>query len=212
MSDDSMLENAKISPEADSQVDNHEDEDRWLGRRVRQRRQHCGLSIRQLAYQVELSAGMVSQIERGLSTPSLRSLRLLANALDVPVAWFFPDSQEFAAEQRYIVRQDQRKRLNVPDTGVVQEVVSPNNPSDIEVYEIHLKAGASSSDDLYSHDGEKAGLILSGLIELQIGEDKYMLGEGDGFRFPSTQAHRFANPGPREARLIWIVHARKEQN
>jgi transcriptional regulator with XRE-family HTH domain len=180
-------------------------ENRWLGQRLRQSRRQRQLSIRELASKAGLSVGMVSQIERGLSTPSLRSLRLLANTLAVPISWFFPDSPQALAERRYIVRSDQRRRLNVPHVGIVQELVSPKDPGAIEIYEIILEPGASSGPEAYSHDGEKAGLVLTGLLTIQLDREEYVLEPGDSFRFPSTLSHRFANAGGGEARLIWIV-------
>jgi transcriptional regulator with XRE-family HTH domain len=172
---------------------------------LRQSRRQRQLSIRELALKTGLSVGMVSQIERGLSTPSLRSLRLLANTLDVPISWFFPDSAQAQIERRYIVRSDQRRRLNVPHVGVVQEVVSPPDPGAIEIYEIVLEPGASSGPETYSHEGEKAGLVLTGMLAIQLDGDEYVLEAGDSFRFPSTLLHRFANASESETRLIWIV-------
>ncbi len=188
-------------------------ENLWLGQRLRQSRRQRRLSIRELAQKTGLSVGMVSQIERGLSTPSLRSLRLLANTLDVPISWFFPDSAQALAERRYIVRADQRRRLKVPHVGFVQEVVSPPDPGAIEIYEILLEPGASSGPETYSHAGEKAGLVLAGVLTIQLDGDDYALEAGDSFRFPSSLSHRFANPGDTETRLIWIVvspHAERQ--
>src|SRR5690349_19530010 len=92
-------------------------DDIWIGARLRELRKDRRLSIQQLADRVGLSIGMISQIERGLSTPSLRSLRLLAEALNVPVSWFFASSKGHS-ESRHIVRRAQRRRLRVPDVGV----------------------------------------------------------------------------------------------
>ncbi len=180
-------------------------ENRWLGQRLRQSRRQRELSIRQLAQRAGLSVGMVSQMERGMSAPSLRTLRLLANTLDVPISWFFPDSPQAVAERRYIVRSDQRRRLNVPHVGIVQEVVSPPDPGAIEIYEITLEPGSSSGAEAYSHEGEKAGLVLTGLLTIQLDNETYTLEPGDSFRFPSTVSHRFANPTSANTRLIWIV-------
>jgi transcriptional regulator with XRE-family HTH domain len=195
----------KRSVPGDSTAVDQKAEDLWLGQRLRQSRRQQHLSIRDLAERAGLSVGMVSQIERGLSTPSLRSLRLLANTLGVPVSWFFADSQQAIAEKRYIVRNHQRRRLNVPQTGIVQEVVNPGEPGGMEIYEVTLEAGASSGPEAYRHEGEKAGLVLTGMLTIQIEDDAYVLEAGDSFRFPSTLPHRFANAGTSETRFIWIV-------
>jgi len=182
----------------------HDADDRWVGARLRKLRKERDLSIQKLADSVNLSVGMISQIERGVSTPSLRSLRLLANTLNVPVSWFFSAPHE-PPESRHIVRRTQRRLLKVAHTGVVQELLSPESPGQLEIYEIVLEPGGSSDGEAYSHQGEKAGLVISGRLHLWVDQEKHVLQHGDSFRFPSTHPHRFANPGPRETRLIWIV-------
>ena len=66
-----------------------------LGDRVRERRQQLGLSLRDLAERSELTASFLSQVERGVTSPSIDSLRRVANALDVPVFHFLlePDRE-----------------------------------------------------------------------------------------------------------------------
>lgn len=178
--------------------------DVWIGARLRELRKDRGLSIQELADKVSLSIGMISQIERGVSTPSLRSLRLLAEALSVPVSWFFASAKGHAAS-RHIVRKDQRRRLRVPDVGVVQELLSPNSASKIEIYEVTLKAGGGSGPGAYTHEGEKFGLVIEGQMQLHIGSDVHTLENGDSFHFPSTQPHRFENAGSDIARFVWVV-------
>jgi transcriptional regulator with XRE-family HTH domain len=192
-----------ITPESSEQAP-HDADDSWVGSRLRSIRKERDLSIQQVAANVGLSIGMISQIERGISTPSLRSLRLLANTFNVPVSWFFSAPHE-PAESRHIVRRAQRRLLKVAHTGVVQELLSPESPGQIEIYEILLEPGGSSDGEAYSHQGEKAGLVISGRLHLWVDQERYVLRHGDSFRFSSTQPHRFANPSPRETRLIWIV-------
>ena len=178
--------------------------DVWIGARLRELRKDRGLSIQELADKVSLSIGMISQIERGLSTPSLRSLRLLAEALDVPVSWFFASPKGHAAS-RHIVRRADRRKLRVPDVGVVQELLSPNSASKIEIYEVTLEAGGSSGPDAYTHEGEKFGLVIEGQMQLLIGSDVHVLECGDSFHFPSTQPHRFEYSGVGITRFVWVV-------
>lgn len=185
-------------------------EDIWIGTRLRELRKDRRLSIQQLADRVGLSIAMISQIERGLSTPSLRSLRLLAEALNVPVSWFFASSKGHS-ESRHIVRRGQRRRLRVPDVGVVQELLSPASVNGIEMYEVSLEPGGSSGPEAYTHEGEKLGLVIEGRLQLHIGTEVHLLESGDSFHFPSTQPHRFANPGTGPTRFVWIVSHTKRK-
>ena len=51
----------------------------------------------------------------------------------------------------------------------------------------------------------EAGVVVSGSLELWIGERRFLLSEGDSFGFPSSVPHRYTNPGPSEAIVIWAV-------
>lgn len=184
----------------------HAEEDRRIGSRIRALRKERGLSLERLAEESSLSVGMLSQLERGLSTPSVRSLRVLGSALGVPISWFFaPAHPENPAETEHIVRRGGRGALTLTPSGVYKELLTPECPGLIEIYELSLKPGGTSGPEFYSHRGEKAGLILSGSLRLWIDGQPHLLNEGDSFRFPSESAHRFENAGPGSARVIWVV-------
>ncbi len=184
----------------------HEDEDRRIGSRIRQLRKDRKLSIEQLAEQSGLSTGMLSQLERGLSTPSVRSLRVLGVALAVPISWFFgPAEESDSSESDYVVRTGSRRALTLTPSGVYKQLLTPDRPGLIELYELLLKPGGSSGSEFYSHRGEKSGVILSGRLRLWIDDRSYLLNEGDSFRFPSEISHRFENDGHEATRLIWVV-------
>ncbi|WP_163094543.1 helix-turn-helix domain-containing protein, partial [Acinetobacter baumannii] len=74
--------------------------DQRLGETVRLLRQRAGLSIQDVAKITGLSTGMISQLERALATPSIRTLRLLSIALAVPISYFF-EPHETAETSRY---------------------------------------------------------------------------------------------------------------
>lgn len=65
--------------------------------------------------------------------------------------------------------------------------------------------GASSGDDLNQHEGEETGLVQSGTLELQIGDNVYKLRTGDSFSFPSDLPHKYANPGNEETVVIFAI-------
>jgi transcriptional regulator with XRE-family HTH domain len=191
---------AAISPRED------EAGERWLGLRLKARRLERKLSLHQLAEISGLSAGMLSQIERGLSSPSLRSLRLLGLALGVPMSWFFAEpEQEDRRESHFVVRRGGRRLLKLTPTGVMKELLSPAHPELFEMYELLLQPGGSSGVDFYSHLGEKAGIILSGTLRLWLDGEAHFLEEGDSFQFPSTVPHQFDNPGKRPSRILWVM-------
>ncbi len=187
----------------------HADEDRRIGSRIRLLRKERKLSIERLAEESGLSVGMLSQLERGKSTPSVRSLRVLGTALGVPISWFFsPAPPDDSSETEYIVRSGSRRALTLTPSGVYKQLLTPERPGLIEVYELSLKPGGNSGSEFYSHRGEKSGLIMSGSLRLWIDNQDYVLNEGDSFRFPSDISHRFENDGEGVVRLIWVVAGR----
>ena len=68
-----------------------------------------------------------------------------------------------------------------------------------------LEPGASSGEEPYSHEGEEAGLILEGTLELWIDDEHHLLAQGDSFAFASTRPHRYRNPGSTTTRVVWAI-------
>ena len=188
--------------EADDAVDQR------LGETVRLLRQRAGLSIQDVANKTGLSNGMISQLERARAMPSIRTLRLLSIALDVPISYFF-ETTDPGDVQRYIVRRNSRRLLRLTASGVVKEALTPEDKGQLELYELTLNPGASSGTDFLQHTGEKAGYILSGSLRLWLDNQAHVLEAGDSFRFPSIVPHMFDNPTQQAARVIWVTTLRQ---
>ncbi|MCW1988657.1 transcriptional regulator with XRE-family HTH domain [Bradyrhizobium diazoefficiens] len=188
--------------EADDAVDQR------LGETVRLLRQRAGLSIQDVANKTGLSNGMISQLERARAMPSIRTLRLLSIALDVPISYFF-ETTDPGDVQRYIVRKNSRRLLRLTASGVVKEALTPDGKGQLELYELTLNPGASSGTDFLQHTGEKAGYILSGSLRLWLDNQAHVLEAGDSFRFPSIVPHMFDNPTQQTARVIWVTTLRQ---
>ncbi len=162
-----------------------DDGDQRLGETIRLMRQRAGLSIQEVAKRTGLSSGMISQVERALATPSVRTLRLLSIALGVPISYFF-EEHEPVSPARYIVRKNDRRLLRLTASGVVKEALTPAEKGEIEFYELTLNPGGSSGSDFVRHTGEKAGYVLAGKLRLWLDHEAHVLEPGDSFRFPST--------------------------
>jgi len=174
-----------------------------IGETARGLRKAANLGLQELADRTGISAAMLSQLERGLSTPSLRTLRLLSVALDVPISRFFEEPSQ-GSHPSFVVRAEDRRLLRLTSSGVTKYLISPNTPSWIEMYELQLAPGGSSGNDFQSHTGEKAGYVLEGELQLTLNDEVFVLGAGDAFRFPSLVPHMFMNPADAPARIIWI--------
>jgi len=181
------------------------DRDPLLGVQLRQVRKTRGLSLQQLAEPAGLSIALISKVERGITAPSLRSLRRLCEGLEIPVSWLFHDRDHPApADRGVVVRPSTRRTLALPQSGYTKQLLTPDLTGTLQMLLVSIVPGGSSGEDRYSHEGEECGLVLAGRLDLWAGSATYLLGAGDSFRFASTLPHRFANPGPEVTEVIWI--------
>jgi quercetin dioxygenase-like cupin family protein len=153
----------------------------------------------------------LSQIERNLTKPSVAALQDISEALSVHIGWFFPEDLAGSPEEReYIVRRHNRRRLTYSELsgteylGLHDSLLSANLNGELALGISRYEPGASTGDDSYDHDGEEAGLVLSGTLELTIDGKKFLLDAGDSFSFKSHLQHRYANPSSTEdAVVVW---------
>ena len=175
-----------------------------LGQQIRQRRRIKDFTLTQLAEKSGLSVGLLSQIERGISSPSLKSMTQICSALGIPVSWLFDTgSTEDPAEKGLIVRRSSRKRLDLGTYGVTKELLSPDLGGEMQIYLVTIRPGGHSGPETYTHRGEEGGLVLAGALQLTVDDRIVVLYEGDSFRFSSSLPHRFANPGDTQSSVVW---------
>ena len=178
-----------------------------VGQRIRDLRRTRAMSLEAVAARTDLSIGFLSQIERGLSSPSLRVLATLADVLGVGIAGLFGAKENAAAAPDAIVtRERQRAELNLWRTGISKQLLSPaGSEGRLNLFLVHMEPGGSTGDELYTHDGEEAGLVIEGEMKLTVDAESWTLKHGDSFRFASRRPHRFSNPSRNsKAVVLWV--------
>lgn len=176
---------------------------REVGTRIRVLRLKRHRTLKLLADATGLSVSMVSMVERGRATPSIGTLVAIAAALGVPMVSLFGDATHptspviRAADQPVVTtRRGVRRRLTIrePDTN-------------IEVAENSYAPGTASADVPVRHLGKEMGVLLEGVLAVEVGGERYLLRPGDAVVLDSAKPHRFVNAGRRVARTLWInVH------
>jgi transcriptional regulator with XRE-family HTH domain len=167
-----------------------------LGARMRARREALGLSLRSLADRTGVSASFLSQVERGLVSPSIQTLTAVSRALEVPIYHFLLESPD------PVVKHDQRRRLIMPNTSVDYELLCPDVHRSMEVSLGRLEQNAASSDEPLAHPTEEFMLVLEGVMEIEIGPRRYVLEPGDSIYYHGLAPHRFFSAG--DDALIFI--------
>lgn len=181
--------------------------DEAMGKRIRAMRNDRSLSLTDLAARTGFSVGHLSQIERGLSSPSLRALVAIADSLGVGLYALFDKDVRSAAEN-VVMRRAERKHLDFWRTGVDKEILTrPDSAFVLNMYLMTLEPEGNSGDNYLSHSGEEAGLVLSGQFELDVDGHVWTLGEGDSFRFASVRCHRYRNPSSVDkSHILWSLY------
>ena len=191
----------RLRPIAESPPDTGD----FSGADLRELRRAKRKTLSELALASGLSVGHLSQIERGVSRPSVKALQSIGKALGVTIGWFFKVSgQNDAGEAGYVVRAGRRRKLSF-NQGITDELLSPNLSRNIEMLVCTLPPGAESGAEPYTHRGEESGVVISGTLELWVGQRHFILERGDSFAFASEEPHRSRNPGTEDTIVIWAI-------
>jgi len=182
-----------------------------LGRRIRTLRLERGLTLQAVAGSAGVSQSLISQVERGLASPSISTLRRIAGALDVPIAALFlggdmlSDDETDRAGRRLVVRRHERKGLHVPRSKVDYELLTPDLNRKIEFIWIEYEPGAITHPEPMSHPGEENAVCLEGSVVVTIDREEFVLTEGDSISFDSGRPHQVENRSGRRAVLVSAI-------
>lgn len=184
----------------------HDDRSKsFVGGRLRALRLGEGLTVQALASRAGVSTGIVSQIERELANPSLRTLEKISAALKVPLTSLLEDKAEHVDGRAVFVRRRaNRPVFPVGPTPIIKELLSPADSYGLR-FMIILFPPHSRSADVVRDPGQKAGLVIEGDLQLVVGKQEVSLHRGDSFQFDSTIDHSIRNDTDRAARVLWIT-------
>ena len=174
-----------------------------LAHDIRALRKARGLTLAEIGARLKRSIGWLSQVERGISMPALVDLRRMADLFAVPLSLFFSHEVPEEAERGVIVRVGRRRSLGTSDSGLVEELLSPDLGGSFEIIRSEFAPGAAL-ETANTRPTEEAGYVVSGRFDIEIGGVWHCLGEGDSFRF-AHKAHRWRNPGSEPAVVVWVV-------
>src|SRR6266852_2380088 len=204
-----------------------------LGPRLRLVRTSRQLSVRELARRVGCSASLISQIERGVSVPSVGVLYSLAtqmgssldyllfgsgggadggdraakDAAAVPRGTAAAGTAGAAAAPVAIVQRGCDRRIIDLASGVRWERLTPQPEAMTDFLEVIYSPGGHSTDERrpLRHDGREYGLIIRGTLQANVGFESYELGPGDSIAFDSSTPHEYLNKTGDYVHAIWVV-------
>jgi transcriptional regulator with XRE-family HTH domain len=187
---------AEVSPVRDSSVEID------IGARIRALRLARPSTLRELAARAGVTESFLSQVERGVASPSIASVQRIARALGLSIAELFAED----AETGLVVRANERRRVNYPGLGAIDEFLTRSTDGRLQVIMSTIEPGGGTGDEPYTHDSdEEVVIVLEGALDLWVGSEHYRLEAGDAVTHSSRVPHRNTNPGPGVARVLFCI-------
>ena len=170
-----------------------------VGTRLRALRNLRNISQRELAKRCGVTHSSLSLIEQGKVSPSVSSLKKILDAIPMSVGDFF--TMDLESKNQVFYSADELTDMGSGD--VVFKLVGANRESRalsflIETY----PPGTDTGREMITHQGEEAGVVLEGEIEITIGAETRVLVAGEAYYFDTNVPHRFRNPSETLCRLV----------
>ncbi len=175
--------------------------ERSIGDKITRLRKEKGLSISNLANETGLTPEFIKTVEAGEVLPPVAFLIRISKALSIDAGSLLSEQEERAASER-------RRESYVKRTQEYSyEVLTPGAQNR------HLKGFLVTIEPLrehkmveYSHEGEEFIYVLSGRIEVLVGENSNTLKQGQTIHFNSGIVHKLRNLGKEAAKLIVVIY------
>lgn len=172
-----------------------------IGSRVRQLRNERGLTLQALAEMTGLSASLLSLVERGKTSPSIGTLVSIAHAFDVHMTDLMPGAP--TPPELPVLRHDEQRVFATPE-GVNRRILRDDRVRGLEVALNEYGPGGKSAESLLHHAGYEYGVVIDGVLTVEVDGQSHELHPGDSIAYDSSHPHRITNHGSTEARAMWV--------
>ncbi|MTH76956.1 cupin domain-containing protein [Paracoccus aestuariivivens] len=170
-----------------------------LGERLRILRERAGLSQRGLAKRANVTNATISLVEADKMNPSVGALRRILDGIPVSLSEFFafePEPEQVIFYQASDLPEIGKGKLSLKRVGNCQFGRA------MTILHERYEPGADTGRVMYQHEGEEGGVVISGRIEVTVGEERRILGPGDAYYFDSRNPHRFRQVGAESCVIV----------
>jgi transcriptional regulator with XRE-family HTH domain len=180
-----------------------ENDDQFLiGAGLRRARRRAGLTLRAVAESAGVTESFLSQVERDVASPSIATLRRVAVALGLSIG----EILDQVGPHGQLVRAAERRVVTYPGLAARDEFLTDGTGARLQVILSIIEPGGGTGAEAYAHESdEECLLVLEGSLDLWVGEEQYRLEVGDAIRYSSRVPHRNQNPGPGQARVLFVL-------
>ena len=181
---------------------------RQLGARIRKARSAQKLTLQALGDDTGLSAAYLSRVERGEAAMSIANVIAIATRLNIPLRDLFEDSSDAHLPKSYTISRRRQRDTSPPLTAngydyhwLSGDLLQPK----LSGFVLDFPVTSDLDIKLLSHEGEEILYVLEGRIEFQIGEERFVLDQGDSVHLFGDRPHMGRNAGVGPARLLMVV-------
>jgi transcriptional regulator with XRE-family HTH domain len=175
-----------------------------IGASIRRLREEQDMTLREMAKDVGVSPSFLSQVEQGKASPSLATLKSIADQLQTTVGRLIDD--DGVQEDRLVTTERQRKAFKQSGNGIQMYLLSESSPyKQMQPLLFKLGQSAASGESAYSHYGQEFVLVLKGSLEIILGDKSYKIKKGDSIYFNSSTPHSFKNLFKGQTEALWVV-------
>jgi transcriptional regulator with XRE-family HTH domain len=174
-----------------------------LGKILRLFREKSGRNLGAVAQRAGISISMLSQIERGIVSPSIDTLCMVCRALDIDMAELF---RRISPDEPVRIHKG-GERLTLESNGVRYEqlMTSQTSAFPAEIFCIDVRPGCATAMSGGGHEGTEMGYVLQGTAQLTVGGAHYRIKKNDSLCFSAYLPHRLANAGKKLFRAVWSI-------
>ncbi len=181
---------------------------RQLGARIRKARTDRKLTLQALGNDTGLSAAYLSRVERGEAAMSIANVILIATRLNMPLRDLFEDFGDVQAPKYYTISRRRQRETSPPHSAngydyhwLSGDLADPK----LSAFVLDFPVTSDLDIKLLSHEGEEILYVLEGRIEFQIGEERFVLDQGDCVHLFGDRPHMGRNAGLGPARLLMVA-------
>ena len=172
-----------------------------LGPRLRALRRSNHRTLREVASEAEITESFLSQVERGVASPSIATVQRIARAFDLSIAELFAERPS-----SHLVRRADRNRIAYPGLRAVDEFLTSAPNGRLQVILSTIEPGGGTGEEPYTHDSdEEVVIVLDGTLDVWVGTEHHVLHEGDALTLASRTPHRNSNRGDRPCRVLFCI-------
>lgn len=176
-----------------------------VGARLKELRTQFNQSQRQLAEAAGVPHGQISMIETNRSSPSVANLRKILGGFGITMSEFFEPDEAPMQEPFFKPHElrDLTSQLYADQEGMIQlKQVGDAKVHGLQLLHERYEPGADTGESMIEHEANEGGIVISGELEVTVGDEIRVLKAGDAYLFDSRNPHRFRNISDRACEVI----------